>query len=121
MSCSRTQHSDTGEARPLGLESYTLSLSHCAPCIQKEFFKKVYFEKNHQTTKKHEKFCRGQRVYVLSSILCVSAAKVQPVKYVPYGINDYFPNLILFLLNVLSETRSKRVNWHKIKSTCSFN
>ena len=34
MSCSRTQQSDTGEARncsPLGLESSTLPLSHCAP------------------------------------------------------------------------------------------
>ena len=29
----------------------------------KEFFEKVVFEKNHQTTKKHEKLCRRQRVY----------------------------------------------------------
>ena len=28
----------------------------------KEFFEKVDFEKNWQTTKKHEKFPRGQRV-----------------------------------------------------------
>ena len=31
VSCSRTQHSDAGEARTLGLESSTLPLSHCAP------------------------------------------------------------------------------------------
>ena len=30
----------------------------------KEFFKKLILEKNHQTTKKHEKFPRGQRVQI---------------------------------------------------------
>ena len=33
MSCSRTKHSDAGEARTLGLESSTLPLSHYAPLV----------------------------------------------------------------------------------------
>ena len=49
MTCSRTQYSEAGEARthgPLGLESSTLLLSHCAPYTQSVYsctFSKVLF------------------------------------------------------------------------------
>ena len=35
----------------------------------KEFFEKVDFEKNQQTTKKHEKLSSRQRVYILLKLL----------------------------------------------------
>ena len=52
-----------------------------------EFLEKVDFEKNQQTTKKHEKFPKGQRVkatYIMSYCLCTYKSMI-------YGINLLFP------------------------------
>ena len=40
----------------------------------KEFFEKVDFENNPQTTKKHEKFPRGQRVLISTKVWGKQAA-----------------------------------------------
>ena len=58
----------------------------------KEYFEKVDFEKNQQTTKKHEKFPRMQRVkglIIFSVLLCSYSAMEKEGSSGGQGIQGY--------------------------------